>query len=214
MAKFFESDTYRGNVRITLLFSDTFPQMRGWGAHKPMSKPSPECRHILATGQKCHAIALRGRPFCYHHAQARTIAARNLHLDNSLILPSLEDHASVLVAMNQVLTALSKDRIDVKTAGRYIYGIQIASQTIRCIEDLPPVEPVTDYCDGICGDTVAVAEEGSNQPDPPLLSKEAKASAIHGEPAWEPTNADCYTPHPEQGKESNKKPCSQEQGDC
>lgn len=155
-----------------------------------MSKPNPECRHILATGQKCHAVALRDRPFCYHHARRRTIAAQNLHLDSSLILPTIEDNASVLMAMNQVLVALSTGRIDVKAAGRYIYGIQIASQTIRRIEKQPPIEQVTDYCDGACGDTVAVAEEGSNQPDPPLLSKEAKAAAIHGEPAWEPTNAD------------------------
>ncbi len=156
------------------------------------STACPECRHILPSGQKCHAIALRGRPFCFHHARVRTIAAQNLHLDHSVILPPIEDHASVLVAINQVLTALSTGRIDIKTAGRHLYALQIAAQTIRCIQNLPPAEQVTDYCDGICGDTVALAQPGSNQPDPPLLSEEAKAAAIHGEPAWEPTNADLY----------------------
>jgi hypothetical protein len=190
-----------------------------------MSKPCPECRHILTTGQKCHAIALRGRPFCYNHARGRTIAAQNLHLDQSLILPPIEDHASALMAMNQVLAAFAAGRIDAKAAGRYIYGIQIARQTVRDIAKLPPIDPVTDYCDGICGDTVAVASPGSDQPDPPLLSKEAKAAAIHGEPAWEPTNADLYDRlSPEQdwepcqernrNQERNKKPCSMEQGFC
>jgi hypothetical protein len=195
-----------------------------------MSKPCPECRHILASGEKCHLIALRGRPFCYRHARTRTVAAQNLHLDQSLILPPIEDHASILIAINQILTALSTGRIDNKTAGRYMYGIQIASQTIRRMEQMPPIEPVTDYCDGICGDTVAVAEPDSNQPDPPLLSKEAKAAAIHGDPAWEPTNTDLYgrprpeqdreqdqerdqEQHSEQDEEKNKKPCSREQGE-
>ena len=191
-----------------------------------MSKPCPECRHILASGQKCHFVALKGRPFCYHHARGRTIAAQNLHLDSSLILPPLEDNASILIAINQVITALSTGRIDNKSAGRYLYGIQLASQTIRRIEHQPPIEPVTDYCDGACGDTVAVAESGGSQPDPPLLSKEAKAAAIHGEPAWEPTNADLYdrlTPEQDQkqdqkqdrkqGRKGNKKPCSREQGE-
>src|SRR6185437_105113 len=129
-----------------------------------MSKPSPECRHILASGQKCQLVALKDRPFCYHHARGRTIAAQNLHLDSSLILPPLEDNASILIAINQVLTALSTGRIDNKSAGRYFYGIQLASQTIRRIEQQPPIEPVTDYCDGAYGDTVAVAEPASNEP--------------------------------------------------
>ena len=28
-----------------------------------------ECRHILPNGRKCHSPALRGKPFCFHHAK-------------------------------------------------------------------------------------------------------------------------------------------------
>ncbi len=28
-----------------------------------------ECRHIMPNGRRCRAAALRGKPFCFHHAK-------------------------------------------------------------------------------------------------------------------------------------------------
>jgi hypothetical protein len=160
----------------------------------PKSSASPECRHILTSGRKCHAIALRDRPFCYQHSRQRTLAADGSY--KFVKLPPLEDHASILLALNQVMRAMTANRIDDKVAGRCLYAIQLAMQTIRLIEAQPPIEQVTDYLDGRFGDTVAVTDESRTPEDLYyLLSEYEKAHSSYGDNGWEPTNAD-YEPEP------------------
>jgi hypothetical protein len=170
-----------------------------------------ECRHILTTGRKCHNPALTGKPFCHHHSRQRNITGRNQRSTNSVELPPLEDHASILMAINQVVFALTHGRIEDKLAGRLLYAIQLAQNSINRIEEIDPAEMVTDYVDGRFGDIAAPAEpnaylnsgsgnetgsEPSTGDDFAPLSAHAKTHSGHGDTCWEPTNAD-YPDHPE-----------------
>jgi hypothetical protein len=168
----------------------------------PQSSAVPECRHILTSGRKCHAIALRGRPFCYQHSHQRTLAADRSY--KFVKLPPFEDHASILLALNQVTRAMTSGRINDKVAGRCLYAIQLAMQTIRHLESQPPIEQVTDYLPGRFGDTVAVNDQPRTAEDLHyLLSEHERSHSSHGDNGWEPTNADY---EPESPKKESPEP--------
>jgi hypothetical protein len=171
------------------------------------SSASPECRHILTSGRKCRAIALRERPFCYQHSRQRTLAADGSY--KSVKLPPLEDHASILLALNQVMRAMTANRIDAKIAGRCLYAIQLAMQTIRHMENQPPVDQVTDYLAGRFGDTIAATDEPRTPEDLYyVLSEDEKSLHSYGDSGWEPTNADY---EPESGLPDIAQPKSENQ---
>jgi hypothetical protein len=96
-----------------------------------------ECRHILTSGHKCKAAALRGQAFCYFHTAARRYAKVSTTSAEPLLLPSTEDAAGVQIAINQVLRALASSRIDRRHAGVYFYGLQIAARLARKSEEKP-----------------------------------------------------------------------------
>jgi len=88
-----------------------------------------ECRHILPSGLKCKAPALRNRPFCYFHSGLRRFSSGAASVEKEpLILPSLEDLNGIQIALMEVLAAFSHTRIDRRQAGMYLYGLQIATQ--------------------------------------------------------------------------------------
>ena len=85
--------------------------------------PAIECRHILASGQKCHAPALKNHPWCYFHNQHRTDkrtrdrqAAEAGTPKPAFVLPTLEDHPSIQVAFAMTAQALLDGAIDHRTA--------------------------------------------------------------------------------------------------
>jgi hypothetical protein len=84
-----------------------------------------ECRHIMTNGRKCHAAALRGKPFCFHHAKLhfRNSAPRfpqpaPLDLDS---IPGLE------AAVGKALTALTSPLADTRRAGLLLFGLNVAA---------------------------------------------------------------------------------------
>ena len=84
-----------------------------------------ECRHIMTTGRKCRAAALRGKPFCFHHAK--------LHFRNSSTRrPStaqvrLDDLRGLRKAVAMALEALSSPLVDTRRAGLLLYGLHLAA---------------------------------------------------------------------------------------
>jgi hypothetical protein len=93
-----------------------------------------ECRHILPNGRKCHSPALRGKPFCFHHAK--------LHFRNSATrkpreLPQLaiEDLHGIQTAVNKAITALSSPLIDTRRAGLLLYGLHLAANLSKRVSD-------------------------------------------------------------------------------
>jgi hypothetical protein len=90
-----------------------------------------ECRHIMPSGKKCRAAALRGTPYCYFHTRVHQSAKPKPELKNApLKLPVLEDRSAIQLALAEILDALATARIDSKQAGLLLYGLQIASANI------------------------------------------------------------------------------------
>jgi hypothetical protein len=106
-----------------------------------------ECRHILPGGRKCRAAALRGPAFCYYHTASRRLSV-SISSAGAVLLPPVEDAASVQVAVNQVLHSLGERRISHREAGVFFYGLRIASGLARRAEPDPnPADTVRDLCD-------------------------------------------------------------------
>jgi hypothetical protein len=113
-----------------------------------------ECRHILTTGYKCKAAALRGQAFCYFHTAARRYARTSATSAEPLLFPSIEDAGGVKIALNQVLRGLGSHRIDRRHAGVLFYGLQIAAR-LACKSDEKPGETVRETCEDSDGTTLA-----------------------------------------------------------
>jgi hypothetical protein len=109
------------------------------------SKPCPECRHVFPSGARCHSPALRGKQLCYYHSRSRTLIDNNRYRSHSVALPPLEDRSAIQMALNEVVAAISADKINQRTAGHLLYAISIASQNLTRLEKLPASEPVEDF---------------------------------------------------------------------
>jgi hypothetical protein len=115
-----------------------------------------ECRHILTSGHKCKAAALRGKAYCYYHIASRRYAAGKITQMDPLNFPSIEDAAGVQIALDQVLRALGNWRIEPRHAGVYFYGLQIAARLARK-SDQKPSQTVRELSEE------SAAEESGNQ---------------------------------------------------
>jgi hypothetical protein len=92
----------------------------------------PECCHIMPNGCKCHAIALRGKPYCYFHISPRRPARTPRPSSRApLKFPVLDNRAAIKTAVTQVFDALSSSKIDPRRAKLLLYGLQIASQNVN-----------------------------------------------------------------------------------
>ena len=108
----------------------------------------------MPNGARCHSPALRNMYFCYYHTRLHRLAnpaSSTATLIDPLKLPVLEDRSAIQVALSQILDALGSAKIDTRTAGLFLYGLQIASQNVERKQDILPfkaVESVTHTRDG------------------------------------------------------------------
>jgi len=96
-----------------------------------------ECRHIKDDGQRCHAAALSGKPYCFFHMKFD-----RMHKRDTPQIPPLEDSTSILLAIGQVIRALNYETMDCKRAGLMLYGLQIAASVAKQREHAEPAESV------------------------------------------------------------------------
>jgi hypothetical protein len=92
----------------------------------------PTCRHVKVDGTFCGSPALRNRQYCYTHQMQRGRRLRRaLALSRNepyqLLLPPLEDLASVKVALSEIVQALACGQLDQHAAGKMLYAIQQAT---------------------------------------------------------------------------------------
>ena len=87
-----------------------------------------ECRHIMPSGAKCKSPALKDKAFCYYHWRDRSAGSKKGRPKKSLPRPSIEDPQGIQMALAQILGALGSSPINQKSAGLYLYGLQIAAQ--------------------------------------------------------------------------------------
>jgi hypothetical protein len=101
-----------------------------------------ECRHIKTNGLRCHAAALRGKPYCYFHMNLRRMHSPRLSESQHFDLPPIEDNSSVLLAVGQVIRTLNSPYADCRRAGLMLYALQIAAQLTARKEESAPAESV------------------------------------------------------------------------
>jgi len=89
-----------------------------------------ECRHIMTSGKKCEAPALKGEHYCYYHTRLHIAANKKIAPQDSIEIPVMEDRFSLQLVLAQVLKHLVNNNIDRHRAGLLLYGLQIASQTL------------------------------------------------------------------------------------
>ena len=107
---------------------------------------SPNCTQSLENGKSCNAPAMNGSKFCRHHDPQRPPrpAKEESRESETLVLPSLHDKYSILVALDEILHALAEGRITRSVAGTLISGIKVCSRLVsELIEEglLKPEEP-------------------------------------------------------------------------
>ena len=101
------------------------------------------CRHIMPNGNKCSSPALRGKQFCYFHTRVHSHAAqKGQTADQPLEFPVLEDRCAIQLALAQVLNRLGSGKLDPRSAGLLLYGLQIASQNVERKHDILPRDGV------------------------------------------------------------------------
>ncbi|MBS1801807.1 MAG: hypothetical protein JST28_00490 [Acidobacteria bacterium] len=125
-----------------------------------------ECRHILLSGHKCRAAALKGKAFCYHHLYSRRLARMNPAPADPLLLPSIEDIAGVNAALNQVIRQYGNNRMDRQKATTLFYGLQIAASLVHKSQgDQPPGQTVREICEDEDGGMIAPESTSCEPPE-------------------------------------------------
>jgi hypothetical protein len=110
-----------------------------------------ECRHVMTSGKKCEAPALKGEHYCYYHTRLHIAANKKISPQDSIEIPVIEDRYSLQLVLAQVLKHLVNNNIDRQRAGLLLYGLQIASQTLDRRDTSPDrhsVKSVTRTRDG------------------------------------------------------------------
>ena len=81
----------------------------------------PECHHIMPSGKKCQAPALRGTPFCYFHTNLHRVVRRKSNVPDSIEIPALEDRCAIQLTITQIPRALVKREIDTRCGSLLLY---------------------------------------------------------------------------------------------
>ncbi|MGB0065762.1 MAG: hypothetical protein WBP85_15070 [Terracidiphilus sp.] len=119
------------------------------------------CRHIKSDGTRCQAPALRNMPYCFFHDHFHREVGKTLKKPKTkkrpIALPRLEDRGSVLTALSDVIGALGAGHLDSSTAGRLIYGLQVAGQFAK--ENPPEDSPKAVQSFTVAEDGAEIANE-------------------------------------------------------
>src|SRR4051794_17026605 len=125
-----------------------------------------ECRHILTSGYKCKAAALKGKPFCYFHTNSSRPVSKLTPETGKLLLPSVEDAGGVTMAINQVLRQYGKGNIEDNQAHVFFRGIQIAASLVRkAPADQLAADTVREVVEDPVRGTIAPEETGCDPAD-------------------------------------------------
>jgi hypothetical protein len=96
---------------------------------------APECRHIKTDGEKCHAVALRGKPYCFFHMRLHKIVAGarkpTKSKDRPIDFTFTDSPAAIQLGVYQVLSALGSLSVEPRRAGQMLYALQVATQNVE-----------------------------------------------------------------------------------
>lgn len=151
-----------------------------------------ECRHILPSGAKCHALALRGNVYCYFHSRLKGLAGENRDLQKTFMIPLIEDRASIQMAINEVLYALGANKIDPRRAAQYLYGLQLSIQNLSRLPDLAAPNSVSNPEYPENGELLA--PEPPPDQDPPAEQLALPLTGLPAQPQPDPFDIRSLTP--------------------
>lgn len=109
------------------------------------------CRHVLHSGKRCKAIARKESDFCFFHGRNRgKLRTFGSTKDPIFDYQPLEDRASINTMLNNVLCAFNNHFIEEKAARIYLYGIQLALNSLAGESELTfnTCEPDITFRDG------------------------------------------------------------------
>ncbi len=89
------------------------------------------CRHTMPAGAKCLSPAMRNSAYCYTHAPLHQYPRGPRPTKKSLQIPKPEDSQSLLAGLKRIMDAILTEEIDPRRAGQLLYGMQIASDSLR-----------------------------------------------------------------------------------
>ena len=92
-----------------------------------------ECQSTLANGNKCRAIALRGKPHCQHHVPSRRRYAPQRRLRQTALLgtlPRITNRNELQHVLSLTLHALANDTISVCRAQALLSSLQLMAKNL------------------------------------------------------------------------------------
>ena len=87
----------------------------------------PKCEHMKSNNRTCGSPALRGKRYCYFHAQLRPAGKAKKPVQ----LPPLEDERAIQMAVTKICQAVVSETIEPKRATAVLYGLQVASNAVK-----------------------------------------------------------------------------------
>ena len=87
--------------------------------------PCPECRHLLPTGRKCHALAMRHSAYCHHHDRLHRYPLRRRVAQRLEELP-VSTPQEIQVALTRICNAMLSRQIEARRGGKLLYSVQLA----------------------------------------------------------------------------------------
>ena len=119
----------------------------------------------MPDGLLCKSPALRDRSYCYFHQKLNTnvkTSRRRAQEDQTIDFDSIEDAAGIQIALQNVVEAVSRARIDRRRAGIIVYALHLASSLAKQRANFDPSDVVRDVCETPDGTLIAV---DSDEPD-------------------------------------------------
>lgn len=94
---------------------------------------TPQCSQALDTGNQYNAPAINGSEFCRHHdpQRPRKEAKDETSETESIVLPPILDNYSILIAVNEVVQALTEGRIKRSVADTLLSAIKLAVRLVK-----------------------------------------------------------------------------------
>lgn len=149
------------------------------------------CRHIMQSGQVCHAYALKDESFCYFHARLHRAAKQPVSLTDSLDIPLLEDRCAVQLTITRVLRAFLKKTIDRQSTSTLLYGLQLALQSVDRNSWAIGFDTVENLSQNPDGDEIALGPDEGPEDD----EDEEEEENEEGEEEEAPSDTASDSPH-------------------
>ena len=100
-----------------------------WLGAMKKAEEAPRCEFVKHDGKRCGSPALKGEIRCYNHGESR--AKRQVEEAAKILqAPTLEDRASVQMALTRVFSLLATNSIEDKTARVMIAALRLAHRNL------------------------------------------------------------------------------------